>query len=709
MARLRAKYIAPVNWTTLIDPDNVTVVPSVRVNQVEEDQGQEGDDGYEVNEGDWQEPVDLLEGPEVSETDARRITDIGSALHVLHELEEEGGVSQHVTSAVVAAEEEEANTERALNVDDISQFFVGLQARREVPKAVMSDIVSYLRKNRSAMASVLEKNELPNFRSMRGRVENRMPPIRMDISCSDVTGASVMLAQRKTFPKKEILRKNLRVQYTLYYVSLKAVRQWHIAAHPKKRPEALSKQFDFSIDGVPESRSSGLSIEILSIRFVNCRNIYTVCILQPARKRLENKDAIVLKPFLDELEESGLTVRYVIADAPKRASLQGLKSHAATSSCPYCHARKVDGCYPAASYNRRPRTDEEHRKRGQEIADGTGDPSVEDDGVKGVSLLAAIPGLDLIHDVPAESMHLVCLGVVRKMMKLMYKQVGVANKIRKYSALYRPVSEEPLNEELRKTKGLSQYSRRPRDFDAAVYKAEEYRNLVLAFWPAVLNTCPLGTREAWLRTVYCVRGFSLPNTLYRNLKEKTGFGTEDLRKWYVEYEAVFKAISCSHNTHVFSHLDVVRELGPLATTSACHYEDHYAYVKLNYRAGTISKGKQALESLLLIQATGHSCVKQRKVGMKSSSKIDDRFVFLKDGRIIVLTEVSPGGKLAGRRVRTKNAPNLLEDVNLEDVLIFRADANDEAEEVTAHVRDVLGKVVFCGGFASVITWTMMEM
>ncbi len=710
LARLREKYVATVDWESVVNPEHVAVMPSALETRVRAEEEQVEEEAYE---GDWQEPMDLLEVNEPMneplQTEGQRITDMGCALQVVHALEEHGAVPRNIESVLGEVHEEEVDEERpkhACGADEISQFFVGLQATREVPKAVLSDIVSFLRRNSSDIASVLQNNELPSFKSMRSRIEKRIPPIKINVSCIDATGASVMFENRRKFPKKEIMEKNLRIQYTLYHVSLKDIRQWHIDAHPKKNSDTLSKQFDLSLDGVPESRSSGLSIEVLSVRFINCRNIYTVCILQPARKRLEKKDAIVLKPFMDEYEESGLTMRYVIADAPKRASLQGLKSHAANAGCPYCHARKEQGHYPANTYNRRRRTDEEVRKRAQDIAAGL--PG-DDDGVKCISLLAPIPDFDLITDVPAEAMHLVCLGVVRKMMKLMYKQVGVANKIRKYRAEFRPVSEEPLNEELRKHKGLSHFSRRPRDFDAAVYKAEEYRNLVLAYWPAVLSTCPLGTREAWLRTVYCVRGFSLPNSLYNELREKTDFGTEELRKWYIEYEAAFNVVSCSHNTHVFSHLDLVRELGPLSTTTARHYEDHYAYVKMNYKAGTISKGKQALESLLLIQGSGHSCLKRKKVGMKCTSKIDDRFVYLKDGRIIVLTKVCPGGVILGRHVRTKNAPNLLEDADLADVLVFCADPNDLGEEVAAHVRDVLGKVVFCQEFASVMTWSMLEM
>ena len=710
LARLRMKYVEPFEETQPAQTERVQSELQAGV-----DIGDQEDELVPHGGGDWQEAADLFEEPqEENEAGfaAEHVAEVGSVLRTINELEVEADQEQSAQRLQACVErrldeDEDEETEHALDADDISQFFVSLQAKREVSKAVIGDIVKFLRRNGSDVGQVLKEGELPSFKVMRHRVQKRMPKINVVVVCIDGNGARVELAPRTTFPKKEILRRNLKVEYTLFYVSLKDVRTWHIRAHPKKRPEALSKQFDCSLDGVPESRSSGLSIDLLSIRFINCRNIYTFAILQPSRKRLGNKDAIVLQPFLEELKESGLTLRYFIADAPKRASLQGLKSHSANHGCPYCLARKEDGHYAASSMNKPRRTDAELRERARAVSEGRGGEI--DDGVRAVSLLEGIEDFDIINDVPAESMHLCFLGVVRKMMKLMYKQVGVTNKFRRYRAEYRPVSEEPLNRELEKVKGLSSFSRRPRDFDAAVYKAEEYRNIALAFWPAVLSTCPLGTRQAWLRTVYSIRGFSLPNSIYNDLKVNTNFGAKDLREWYIDFEEAFGVEACSHNIHVFHHLDLVRALGLLSTTSAVHYEDHYSLVKVNYKAGTISKGKQALESLFLAQASGHACAKKRKVQMRETSKVDDRYVYLKDGRIILLTEMPSARTIVGRRVPTKNVPNLLEERDFSDVLVFRADQAVLAESVTARVADVLGLVVFCQEFASVLTWSMLEM
>ncbi len=696
LARLRAQFIeaAPVSI-----PEPAAVALEVRAPDIEEN--------HEVA-GDWQEGVELCEAE--PEDGARFELDLATNLEAVRAEEEQHRVllSVHNEADIdVGNEELDGAPKRALDVNDISQFFVSLQARRDVPKAVMADIVKYMRQNGADVSRVLGEGQLPSFKSMRLRVEKFIPKISVAVTALDGNGERVELAPRSTYPKTIIRNRDLTVQYTLFYVSLKDVWEWHVRAHPKKTPNQLSRQFDMSLDGVPESRSSGLSIDIVSIRFINCSNIYSVAILQPARKRLGNKDAIVLKPFLDDLAESGLTVRYVIGDAPKRASMQGLKSHAAKAGCPYCYAKKTTGYYPASTVNARRRTDEELRERAQAIADGH--PAEEDDGIREPSLLRNIPDFDLIHHVPSESMHLMFLGVVRKMLKLMYKQVGVTNKFARYRAEFRPVSLEPLNRELARAKGLSRFSRRPRDFDSAVYKAEEYRNLVLAFWPAVLKTCPLGTRQAWLRTVYCARACSLPNDLYDNLKAETDYGARDLRKWYIEFEEAFGLEACSHNVHVFHHLDLVRALGPLSKTSASKYEDHYALVKTSYKPGTMSKGKQALESLYLAQASGHFCAKRRKVRMAVTSKIDDRYVYLRDGRMIVLTEVGPRGRIVGRRVPLKNVDGVLEEGDLADVLVFRANADVSDESVTARASDVLGIVVFCDEFASVMTWSMLEM
>ncbi len=582
---------------------------------------------------------------------------------------------------------------RLLSADQLGTFFVGLQARREVPKQVMADVISFMRDNKESFVAALQKDELPSFRAMRYKAIKELPTVKLDVCTETASGEEVMFMGIGTYPRKEIRDRKLQVKYTLYYVSLKDVLAVHEKSHPNK---IIGWDIDLSSDGVPESRSSGLSLDIVSVRFHGCRNIHAIAIFQPAKKGLKDKDRIALRHFLDEIPETPLKVKRVIADAPKRAALQGLKTHAAKVGCPYCYAKKVDGKYPSSTFRGEPRTDSRLRREAEALVAGT---DTEDRGVRAVSPLVDLPGLDLIRDVPAEAMHLINLGVVRKMISMMYK----TNKT--YEVSFRAADVALLNAALKEAHSLSDFSRKPRDLDVAVYKAEEYRNLVLAYWVAVLRSAPGECSKIWLLTVFIVRAAALPDKLYRKLDLDL---EELLRQWYVLYEKAFKKTNCTYNTHVFSHLDEIRDVAPLDVTSALLYEDNYAIIKTNYRAGSTATGTQALTATQLAQSLGHACRRPRRITTMATSQTEDRYIYLDGGQIYFLTNTD-GPQMLGRRVPSYRTTGLLPGLDFAEVLIFKVELS--AMSVVEEPIDpsaVLGKAVVLNNYASVIAWNMLE-
>ncbi len=611
--------------------------------------------------------------------------------------DEDDGVAVHDVGQVEALGNPPVCREKA--VEDASNFFVGLQARRDVPHSVLMDVIQYLQANAESVSDLLKTGTLPTYRSMRYKVLKHAPKVMLDVETESANGMSRTYKKLLHFPRKEIETKGLRVIYTHYYVNLEEVKTLHEQSH--KRAVNL-ENIDISIDGIPESKSSGLSIDVLSIRFEGCDNIYSIGIIHPARKGLKGKDEILLRPFLAELEDSAFKVKKVIADAPKRAVLQGLKSHAGTFGCQYCKAAKVNGKFPSSTFRGRPRTDGETRM----VADAleAGEHVENPCGVKGPSPLKNIPGLDLIKDIPTEAMHLISLGVVRRMMRCTFN-VGP-----KLAVAHKPADVEPLNRALARVKGISNFHRQPRVFDPAVWKAEEYRNFVLGYWPVLSETAPRGTLKAWLLTVYIVRGLCLPDALYNRL-DRDAFETELFQRWYVTYEKAFGVDQCTYNPHNFTHLDKVRQLGPLSHTSALAYEDHYATIKQNYKAGTTSVGTQALQTSLIATMVGHKCKPTYRLKVKVTSKVDDRYIYLSDGRIFLLTEIDEGGgRVLGRRVPHQRVCGLVDGLDFADVLVFRVEtARICRQEETIDPGKVLGKVLVVGSYGSVILWSMLHL
>ncbi len=585
-------------------------------------------------------------------------------------------------------------------VEEAANFFVGLQARREVPHAVLRDIVQYLQNNASSVSDLLQTGSFPTYRSMRYKVVKNAPKVIMDVKAETNEGLSVDYQGIVSFPRKDIEKRGLKVIYTHYYVALEQIVELHRNSH---RNEVNTVTVDMSLDGIPESKSSGLSIDVLSIRFHGCDNIYSVGIMHPAKKGLKGKDEILLRPLLADLQKSGVRVKRVIADAPKRAVLQGLKSHAATFGCHYCKASKVSGKFPSSTFGARLRTDGELRRVAEALEAG-GEMEEDACGVKGYSPLKDVPGLDLVRDVPTEAMHLIALGVVRRMLKCTYN-VG-----QKMAVAHKPADVEQLNCLLAKCKGLTNFNRQPRNFDPAVWKAAEYRNFVLAYWPVLLTTAPKGTLKSWLLTVYIVRGLCLPDRLYNELGREA-FETDLFRRWYVTFEKAFGVDQCTYNPHNFTHLNLVRRLGPLSETSALLYEDHYAIIKQNYKAGTTSVGTQALQTSLISTMMGHRCKPAYRLKVKATSRVDDRYVYLNDGRIFLLTDIDEDdGLVRGRRVAHQRVFGLLDGLDMSDVLIFRVEANRISRlDERLDPASVLGNVVLVNGYGSVILWSMLRL
>ncbi len=589
----------------------------------------------------------------------------------------------------------DGNAGNNVTVSDIENFFVGLQCKRDVPQKVLTDIIEYLRKNAVVVSRVLTAGELVGFRSMREHAMKNAPQVKVDVLCTDRHGEEVAFNKRDRFPRKVIGEKDLRLVYALYYVALDDIYAWHCKAHPTT---VGSRIIDVSVDGVPESRSSGLSIDVLCVRFTDCRNLYCVAILQPWQKKLAGKDALILEPFLRDLPQSGLRVRRILADAPKRAPLQGLKSHAATSACPYCAAKKVNGKYPSSTAGEPLRSDGELRRKAAAAEDGVSN----DDGVKGRGLAADIPGIDLIMDIPSEVMHLGFLGVVRKMLKLMYlPKPGQP----RHDVRHMPADDGQFNAYLRDQKAFTNFSRCTRPFDRANYKSEEYRNLILCYWPIVMDTAPAGTVKAWLLTMYILRAVSLPDALYVPLKEKVKAA---LGQWYVEYERAFKAENCTYNTHVFHHIDLVRDLGPLWETSATASEDFYAILKKNYREGTTATGSQALMNTNLARMCGHHCERPRLVTQTATSRLEDRYVYTNDGRVMKITNLSKD-EVRAYHVPVYPVAGLLTGVDLSEVLVFSVDCGRiEPVEYSLRPAEITGKVAVSRNYASVMLWKMFD-
>lgn len=300
------------------------------------------------------------------------------------------------------------------------------------------------------------------------------------------------------------------------------------------------RMIQLSLDGVNETRSTSVSLEVYSLKFQGCRDVYPLRIIRPIIKDTVNHHE-VLKSVLDDISEQNLIIKNIVGDNPKRAFMRDSMQHSAKFAYEYCfecgvpfsqtinepnneilkninnqkkifneqlnamnenddpvqieslkcivknleEAEKITKksrpsthiVWPANTFNGEERTKEKILEIVEKLEEGENLSSTERKGIKGRSPLLDFEYFDFVNSIAAEYMHLVSLGVVKRMLELTFK-VGETRS----RNIKRPLTPPQLFDELMKNiKMPRESSRRARKLDLAVLKAQELRNILLFF------------------------------------------------------------------------------------------------------------------------------------------------------------------------------------------------------------------------------------
>ncbi|XP_071578181.1 uncharacterized protein [Temnothorax nylanderi] len=161
----------------------------------------------------------------------------------------------------------------------------------------------------------------------------------------------------------------------------------------------------------------------------------------------------------------------VIADAPAKSYILNVKGHCGYYSCTKCHVKGKYAHRRVYMLN-----NHEQLRNNFEFKNKT-DPNYH----LGHSILTDIPNFDIVKQIPLEYMHLICLGVMRKLLYLwLSKSIQPyslnAQSIQRLSNLFENIASFVPNE----------FSRKPRSLQLVKYfKATEYRLLLLYTGPVV--------------------------------------------------------------------------------------------------------------------------------------------------------------------------------------------------------------------------------
>jgi len=238
-------------------------------------------------------------------------------------------------------------------------------------------------------------------------------------------------------------------------------------------PDSTIK-LQISIDGLPISKSSNSQFwpVLVCARYGSRQIITEIGIFHGHGKPDVEQYLNAFVPQLYQLCLEGIqfeefripvVIDSFICDAPARSFITGTKGHNAFKGCTKCtvEGRQVDNRTVFVGVGQ-PRRDEGFRNHS--------DPHHHNIPTS----LTSLP-IDMVKDIPLEYMHLVCLGVVRKVLKLLIKEPKSKARISRQA-----IEELNLRQCAYKQAFPSEFSRKPRSFkELDHFKATEFRIIIM--------------------------------------------------------------------------------------------------------------------------------------------------------------------------------------------------------------------------------------
>ena len=248
-------------------------------------------------------------------------------------------------------------------------------------------------------------------------------------------------------------------------------------------------------------------------------------------------------------------------------------------------------------------------------------PRNESKGVIGRSPLLNYFDFDLVENLPTEYMHIVCLGVGKRLVELTFNvgQTRVRVTKRKLS------DPEDFNRLIRNVQVPYELPRRCRNLDFAVLKATEFRNILIIFFPLVIQCVDVKyvtERKLWLQLAYIIPACVLSNDEFNVINPDTISSLA--QKFYKNYEKVYGSHNCTYSVHVVSsHILQIRGKDPLTSRSAFMFENFYAEMKNLFCPGTVSPLKQIMKNCFMKrQLDPHTC--KNSIKYSTMPHIDNR-------------------------------------------------------------------------------------
>lgn len=366
-----------------------------------------------------------------------------------------------------------------------------------------------------------------------------------------------------------------------------------IEAHNVKIMENDTIELAINVDGLPLTKSTDscfwpLLGSIKSLKIL--QNVVFLIGLFYGNGKPKHPDTL-LSDFVKECQqlngkirvkhfELDFAITMVICDMPAKSFLLQIKGPTGYYSCPKC---LVEGeaeryvCFPEVNCTKR--TDISFREK------------TNAEHHIGTSLIENIPNLDLIDNVPLDYMHLVCLGVVKRL--LCHKKYGFVFGKPPYKLRASDVI--TINERLKKMSRFIpiEFARKTRPItESRRYKASELRTFLIYTGPVVLkNVLP---KKNYNNFVVLSVAISILLSDFAFNDSWLNYAKDLLNCFINKSKCIYDYQFFSLNVHSLCHLvDCCKKFGRLDNFSAFPFEN-YMQKLLRY----VRKSHQPLQQVI---------------------------------------------------------------------------------------------------------------
>ncbi|XP_065213071.1 uncharacterized protein LOC135840511 isoform X1 [Planococcus citri] len=330
-----------------------------------------------------------------------------------------------------------------------------------------------------------------------------------------------------------------------------------------------------NVDGLPLAKSSTVQAWPILAHVQNFE-VFMVAIFISNSKPDDSND--FLKKFVTEvtqLYDNGLCVREkkysfklkaICADAPAKAFLMNLKGHTGFHSCVKCRVRgrTCENRTYFKDLNASKRTRDDFEKCENNPFCHTR------------SLLMDVPNFDPINMVPYDYMHLLCLGIMKKLIELWMQSIPRISR-----RVLKKTPKDILNNRLKTVANFCpvEFVRHPRSIDEYKrWKATEFRTFLLYYGTAVLiGVLPTEKLKHFQHLQFAIR------LLFKN---KIDRAQEIIQKFVSTFSTLYHKSLINHNLHGLIHFaEDCRVFGSPDSFSAFPFENFLSVIKKLFRSG----------------------------------------------------------------------------------------------------------------------------